>query len=253
MLSDLDVKYLITTSELAEMRNIGAHDEKRCVIMLDQFDFSAIVPPVDFSRPQSLAYIIYTSGTSGNPKGVMIEHHSLSAMLTWLIQMENLNKGDKCALHSSFSFDASIPDLFGPLICGAQVHVIPSSLRYDMGAFSRYLADNNFTNVHAFPFSERPGTRAATMVGSVPVDARRERARIIIDDAAVRRRRFAESFIGREVEVCIEGGGEHGWTGEYLKMKLASPRPRRSLVRTTVAAAKGDILIELPIDARQRI
>ncbi len=147
MLSDLDVKYLITTSELAEMRNIGAHDEKRCVIMIDQFDFSAIVPPVDFSRPQSLAYIIYTSGTSGNPKGVMIEHHSLSAMLTWLIQMENLNKGDKCALHSSFSFDASIPDLFGPLICGAQVHIIPSSLRYDMGAFSRYLADNNFTGL----------------------------------------------------------------------------------------------------------
>jgi threonylcarbamoyladenosine tRNA methylthiotransferase MtaB len=129
----------------------------------------------------------------------------------------------------------------------------PGETIEDFNATRSFLADNNFTNVHAFPFSERPGTRAATMVGSVPVDARRERARIIIDDAAVRRRRFAESFIGREVEVCIEGGGEHGWTGEYLKMKLASPRLRRSLVRTTVAAAKGDILIELPIDARQRI
>lgn len=147
MLNDLDIKYLITTSELAEERNIGMHDERRCLIMLDQFDFSVIVPPIDFSRPQSLAYIIYTSGTSGNPKGVMVEHHSLSAMLTWLIQMEGLKSGDKCALHSSFSFDASVPDLFGPLICGAQVHVIPSSLRYDMGAFSRYLASNNFAGL----------------------------------------------------------------------------------------------------------
>jgi len=147
MLNDLDIKYLITTSELAEERNIGMHDERRCLIMLDQFDFSVIVPPIDFSSPQSLAYIIYTSGTSGNPKGVMVEHHSLSAMLTWLIQMEGLKSGDKCALHSSFSFDASVPDLFGPLICGAQVHVIPSSLRYDMGAFSRYLANNNFAGL----------------------------------------------------------------------------------------------------------
>lgn len=147
MLKDLDTRFLITTRGFAAERNLGAQDEQRTVIMLDQFDFSAVASPIDFSRPQSLAYIIYTSGTTGNPKGVMIEHHSLCSMLEWLIQMEGLKAGDKCAAHPSFSFDASLPDLFGPLICGAQVHIMPSALRYDMRAFSRYLADKKITGL----------------------------------------------------------------------------------------------------------
>jgi surfactin family lipopeptide synthetase A len=147
MLNDLDARFLITTSQLAAERNFGGLDDKKHVIMLDHFDFSVEAPSVDFSSSQSLAYIIYTSGTTGNPKGVMIEHHSLCSMLEWLIPMEELKAGDKCAAHPSFSFDASLPDLFGPLICGAQVHIIPSALRYDIGAFSRYLADNMITGL----------------------------------------------------------------------------------------------------------
>ena len=146
MLNDLDVRYLITTNKLIKGR-IGIQNDKRHLIILDQFNFSATASPIDYSRPQSLAYIIYTSGTSGNPKGVMVEHHSLCAMLTWLIQMEGLKTGDKCALHTSFSFDASLPDFFGPLICGAEVHVVSSALRYDLGAFSRYLTENNITGL----------------------------------------------------------------------------------------------------------
>ena len=147
MLNDLDARFLITNSELAAERNFGGPDDKKHVIKLDRFDFSVEAPSVDFSSSQSLAYIIYTSGTTGNPKGVMIEQHALCSMLEWLIQMEELKAGDKCAAHPSFSFDASVPDLFGPLICGAQVHIMPSALRYDIGAFSRYLADNKITGL----------------------------------------------------------------------------------------------------------
>ena len=147
MLKDLDVKYFITSSKMATKRNLHIKDEKACLIMLDQFDFSAQVPSVDCSRPNSLAYIIYTSGTSGNPKGVMVEHHALCAMLSWLIPMENLKAGDKCALQSSFSFDASLPDMFGPLICGAEVHIMSSSYRYELGALNRYLSNKKMTGM----------------------------------------------------------------------------------------------------------
>ena len=147
MLNDLDAHFLMTTSQLAAERGMTAQHGNRNIILLDQFDFSTLVPSVDFSTPQSLAYIIYTSGTSGNPKGVMVEHHSLCAMLEWLIPMENLKTGDKCALHTNFSFDASVPDLFGPLVCGAQIHIVSSALRYDLGAFSRFLLDHHITGL----------------------------------------------------------------------------------------------------------
>lgn len=147
MLNDLNARFLITTSELAEKHDLRSNDSQRHIILLDHFDFSSTVSPLDYSRAQSLAYIIYTSGTTGKPKGVMIEHHSLCAMLNWLIPMEELKAGDKCALHPSFSFDASIPDLFGPLTCGAQIHIISSAMRYDIVAFSRYLTDNQITGL----------------------------------------------------------------------------------------------------------
>ena len=147
MLNDLSIKYFITSEEMAKRRNLSTKDGKGCTILLDQFDFSVNVPSIDHSRPHSLAYIIYTSGTSGNPKGVMGEHQSLCAMLTWLIQMEGLKAGDRCALQSSFNFDASLPDMFGPLICGAQVHVISSSFRYELGSLSQYLSNKKITGM----------------------------------------------------------------------------------------------------------
>ena len=119
----------------------------------------------------------------------------------------------------------------------------PCETEEDFISTRRFLSDGDFANVHVFPFSERPGTPAAAMEGSVPVETRRKRARIIAEDAAIRRRRFAESFIGQEVEVCVERGGGHGWTDEYLQARLDSPRPRRSLVRAAVTAVENDILI----------
>jgi len=147
MLNDLGVKYVITSEAMAKRRNLSTKDRKGCTILLDHFDFSVNVPSIDYSRPHSLAYIIYTSGTSGNPKGVMCEHHSLCAMLTWLIQMEGLKEGDRCALQSSFNFDASLPDMFGPLVCGAQVHVISSSFRYELGSLNQYLFNKKITGM----------------------------------------------------------------------------------------------------------
>ena len=147
MLNDLSVKYFITSEAMAKRRNLSTKDGKGCTILLDHFDFSVNVPSIDYSRPHSLAYIIFTSGTSGNPKGVMCEHHSLCAMLTWLIQMEGLKEGDKCALQSSFNFDASLPDIFGPLVCGAQVHVISSSFHYELGSLNQYLFNKKITGM----------------------------------------------------------------------------------------------------------
>jgi len=102
----------------------------------------------------------------------------------------------------------------------------------------------SFTNVHVFPYSERPGTPAADMPGAVKTATRRARAKIVSDEALKRRRRFAESFAGLDVEVCVEAGGDHGWTGEYLPVRLKRKRERRSLVRVHVSAVDGDTLHE---------
>ena len=78
-----------------------------------------------------------------------------------------------------------------------------------------------FSNLHVFPYSERPGTPAAAMDGSVPVPVRRERAQRLIALGEEKRRRFAESFVGGEADVLVERvddeGVGRGWTSEYVE------------------------------------
>lgn len=78
--------------------------------------------------PSNLAYVIYTSGTTGQPKGVMIEHSSLSNYLLWAknhyLQQElsNTNFG----LFTSLAFDLTVSSLFLPLISGGYLKVFES-------------------------------------------------------------------------------------------------------------------------------
>ena len=112
----------------------------------------------------------------------------------------------------------------------------------------RVLERYPFSNIHVFPYSERPGTPAATFAGSVPVAVRRERAAELSALASAKRRAFAQSWIGKPVEVLIERHGEgvsRGWTSEYLEASIPRNLPIGDLATFTPTSAKGDILREL--------
>jgi threonylcarbamoyladenosine tRNA methylthiotransferase MtaB len=119
----------------------------------------------------------------------------------------------------------------------------------DDAAFAATLAllkELPFSNIHAFPFSPRPGTRAAALPHPVPVAVRKARVAELLALKTSQRAAFAASFAGQEVEVLIEGktapGFALGWTREYLEARVPGAPPPRSLVRIRVAAVKGDIL-----------
>lgn len=118
----------------------------------------------------------------------------------------------------------------------------PGETEEDFEATRAFLIRHAFSNLHVFPYSERPGTPAATMDGVLPRAVRLARARNLTDLGRVQRAAFAQTFLGREVEVCVERGGEHGWTSAYLPCKWKGPAERRSLVRKRIIAVDGDTL-----------
>ena len=119
----------------------------------------------------------------------------------------------------------------------------PGETEEDFEATRAFLERHAFSNLHVFPYSERPGTPAASMDGVVPRTVRLVRARNLTALGRVQRAAFAQKFLGREVEVCVERGGEHGWTSAYLPCKWKGPAERRSLVRKRVIAVDGDTLL----------
>ena len=124
----------------------------------------------------------------------------------------------------------------------------PGETEDDFAATLGFVRRHPFSNLHVFPYSERPGTPAADMDGKVPPAVRRARARELDALGREKRTAFARSFLGRTVEVCAERSGS-GWTGEYLKCKVLGagrdPKDfpvRRSLVAARVVRADGDRL-----------
>lgn len=132
----------------------------------------------------------------------------------------------------------------GPrLALGADVIAgFPGETDEDHAATQVFLSGSHarFARLHVFPYSERPGTPAAEMDGALPRAVRRARARELAALGRRQRATFAQSFVGQEVEVCVERGGARGWTAEYLPCRLAAPAPRRALVSVRVAACGAD-------------
>jgi amino acid adenylation domain-containing protein len=90
---------------------------------IDQLDADLSSENPDlFISPDDYAYIMYTSGSTGQPKGVVDIHRNILHEIMILTNALHLSKYDKQTLIRSFSFNGSVRDIFGSLLTGASLH-----------------------------------------------------------------------------------------------------------------------------------
>ncbi len=133
LLDDSLVKWLITDQDVENSRP--------AIIQVSQLqqqmhDCSPQTPTWEV-EPSQLAYVIYTSGSTGLPKGVEVEHHSLVNLSVWLSELIYRRHSHPLTalLTASINFDASVQQLFAPLLNGSKLVIIPESTRRDPQAY----------------------------------------------------------------------------------------------------------------------
>ncbi|MER7466101.1 amino acid adenylation domain-containing protein [Streptomyces sp. NPDC097981] len=79
-------------------------------------------------HPLLPAYAIYTSGSTGRPKGVVVAHRSVANLAAWAGEAFGGGALDRVLAATSLNFDVSVFEMFGPLLCGGSVEILPSLL-----------------------------------------------------------------------------------------------------------------------------
>lgn len=92
-----------------------------------------------------LMYVMYTSGSTGEPKGVAVPHTAVANLVQWQLRTFNIVVDDRASEVSNFTFDASILEMWPYLAVGASVYVVAESIRMFPHALRNWFSDQGIT------------------------------------------------------------------------------------------------------------
>lgn len=107
--------------------------------------------PLPRTGPDDLAYVLYTSGSSGSPKGVTLTHGNGLAFVEWAAQELDLSAHDRLSSHAPLHFDLSIFDLYAAAYAGAAVVLVPVKALVFPVDLAQFIEDARVTVWYSVP------------------------------------------------------------------------------------------------------
>ena len=144
MMSDANAQLLIADEELINLVD-GYKGEVILTRDLPNLPEAQSVP--EGPKPHSLFSLLYTSGSTGVPKGCQIEHCNVVAFCNMHQHTQEIDASSRVAAYASFGFDASLMEIYSALTIGAQLYVIPEEIRLDLMALNEFFEQKKITHV----------------------------------------------------------------------------------------------------------
>ncbi len=108
-------------------------------------------PAVDGATAEGIAYLMYTSGSTGQPKGVLVPHSAVSSFLGAMRERPGIASTDAVMCVTSMSFDISVLEVFLPLVAGARTIVAPQEVASDGARLAAFIESEGATLVQSTP------------------------------------------------------------------------------------------------------
>ncbi|MEW7293168.1 amino acid adenylation domain-containing protein [Aquimarina sp. 2304DJ70-9] len=152
IIQDSGTSLILTTTAFDEVNELNADLQ---VLYIEQA-FEKTISTADLAinnvgSPSDLCYVIYTSGTTGNPKGVMIEHHNVVRLFFNEKPLFDFTSNDTWTMFHSHCFDFSVWEIYGALLFGGKLIIIPQLIAKDTKAYLNILKQEKVTVLNQTP------------------------------------------------------------------------------------------------------
>jgi amino acid adenylation domain-containing protein len=165
LLEDAQVLVLLTLQQIT--LELPSHHTQ--VVYLDSnWDSISQQPdnnPISGVTPTNLAYVIYTSGSTGKPKGVLVTHYNVTRLFAATYSWFQFNEQEVWTLFHSYAFDFSVWELWGALLYGGRLVVVPYWISRSPEAFYELLGTQQITVLNQTPSAFRQLIQAEDRLG----------------------------------------------------------------------------------------